>query len=390
MQEASSIKTPKMSWRRKVLFSLLPVTALLLFGELSVRVLELGDPHLVSSPLPEQFAELIIPDRELFWRLRPNLDTEYHGAQIHVNGAGFRGRDVDWKREGEFRILSLGESTTFGVGVGDEETYTARLAKELAKTDPAHTYSALNVGVSAYSSFQSWTFLKLYGDTIDPDVVLFYHELNDYLPASLRDFGATEYDACLTDRQRYASRGHRLNRTLMQYSALYRTVVYWVARVQIDALRDRDIGVSWEGIGLSDEDYVPARRLLSNGDQMEDALINERALTPRVTPEERTAILLDVLDYCQARDIALVLIHPSYRDSQPHECELTVFATEHQVPMFDAQPWLHPPDVSSEEMFIDFAHPTRRGHRLLAEGIAEFLQANSLVPQPPAAARSDE
>ena len=46
---------------------------------------------------------------------------------MRINGDGLRGPDLAAKPPGELRILSLGESTTFGAKLAYEETYSALL-----------------------------------------------------------------------------------------------------------------------------------------------------------------------------------------------------------------------------------------------------------------------
>ena len=83
---------------------------------------------------------------------------------------------------------------------------------------------------------------------------------------------------------------------------------------------------------------------------------------------------------CRSRGIALVVIHPSYRASEPHTCVLTEFCQATGVHMLDAQPVLHPQGVPLDAMFLDKMHPTARGHAALAEELRGFLLSRRLVP----------
>jgi hypothetical protein len=70
-----------------------------------------------------------------------------------------------------------------------------------------------------------------------------------------------------------------------------------------------------------------------------------------------------------------VIIHPAYRDSVAHECELTEFCRTHGVPMLEAFDVLHPPGLAVGDVYIDQAHPTNLGHRRLADALAAFILA---------------
>jgi hypothetical protein len=54
-----------------------------------------------------------------------------------------------------------------------------------------------------------------------------------------------------------------------------------------------------------------------------EAPANEKALGRRVTEEERQANLERLVALTNEHGMKLVLLHPSYRDSTPHECLLT-------------------------------------------------------------------
>ena len=143
-----------------VAFSLIPAFVLFAGAELAVRLSGLDAASLETAPLPEEAAGLFRPDDELFWSLRPNLDLSYRGGPVTTNSQGLRAPEIAPRQPGEFRILSLGESTTFGVGVANHETYTDRLAALLRDRYPSRVFTAFNAGVSAYSSFQSLRFLE--------------------------------------------------------------------------------------------------------------------------------------------------------------------------------------------------------------------------------------
>ena len=64
----------------------------------------------------------------------------------------------------------------------------------------------INAGLSACSSTQSLRYLKLRGPGLDPDMVLFCREVNDYLPTIIRLTEMDEVGIQKTDRQLYDSR----------------------------------------------------------------------------------------------------------------------------------------------------------------------------------------
>jgi hypothetical protein len=265
--------------------------------------------------------------------------------------------------------------------VADEETYSFVLQQTLQAADPGHRFEVINAGVSAYSSFQSLLYLKLRGLALAPDIVLFYHEFNDYLPTSFREGATSEVDVAQTDRQRYESSRDQWRRRLLKYSAIYRFVSFHVAGREIEQLQEHDLTVPWSEIGMPDHSFTPRPRVVAQqGDAGRDAMLNERALPTRVSPAERRANLIELAALCRERNIKLVVIHPSYRDTQPHECVLTEVCRDEHVLMFDAHASLHPQGAPPAALYWDIVHPTREGHAALAADLARFLIATGVVP----------
>jgi lysophospholipase L1-like esterase len=362
-----------------LLFCILPTAALLGFAEGVLGVAELAKPSLFTLPFVQEAEGLLRPDKELFWALRPNLDRYSKGvkATVRTNSLGLRTYEVDSKKPNEFRILSLGESTTFGMGVPNEKTYSAVLEESLNRIDKTHFYRVINAGVSAYSSFQSLKYLERRGLRLKPDLVLFYHEVNDYLPSSLRDSSNTELSVLKTDRQLYESRIRGVSRKLMDYSVLYRFVSLRFAYHRVRAFNREEFDNPLLEIGLPDIGIFPRLASLEKGNKYWTDL-NEQSLGRRVSESERRQNLEDLVGICRSNGIRLVCIHPSYANSRKHECLLTAFCRDQNVPMFGAHDVLHPPEADGT-MFIDAWHPNAEGHRLLAEGVCEFLLNQGLL-----------
>src|SRR5438445_2491659 len=158
--------------------------------------------------------EIYEPDARLYWRLRPNQDcfTKVDHRPVHINALGTRGPEIQSaKPAGTFRILSLGDSRTFGWGLADEETYSRRVEKMLndqwrgtlqpstlntqrpttnAPLTPALSPSAgarekrapsllearrvevINAGVNAWSYSQMVVYFREVGLTFQPDMVV--------------------------------------------------------------------------------------------------------------------------------------------------------------------------------------------------------------------------
>lgn len=348
-----------------------------------MRLARLGSPAYLTAGMPEDLAGLLVWDPDLFWRVKPNLDTTFQGVRVVTNRHGHRSPELGRKDASTFRILCLGESTTFGVGVENDATYAAGLGRALAARDPSRTYQVINAGASAYSTFQSLKYLELHGFELQPDLVLFYHEFNDYLPTSFREAGTTELEVSRSDRQRYDSLRDRFERRLLAHSAVYRTLSFLVAKRHLHLLQERPRAVSWQEIGIPDDAFAPRRRLRSaDGGPQPQASINERALPTRLSPLERERTLQDLIALCRRRRVGLVVMHPAYLLSRRHECVLTRVCREERVPLFEAYDSLHPPHTEASRLFGDVVHPNRDGHAALARDLLRFLSDARMLPAP--------
>lgn len=112
----------------------------------------------------------------------PNISKEFYGKYITHNSRGFRGPEIEYqKAKGVKRVLFLGDSQTWGFGVGDNETipYFAERILNNKKKDNV-SYEALNLGASGFGIDQSYLRFIAEGLDYQPDyVVLTYFADND-------------------------------------------------------------------------------------------------------------------------------------------------------------------------------------------------------------------
>ena len=291
-----------------VIFSLLPVTTLVVCAEVGLRSSGLADSPIVSPQDPVEGAGVIQYDEDLQWSLRPGISLPCQGVTVTTNRHGLRSPEIAEKRPGECRILSLGESTTFGAYVEGNQNYSSRLPEMLNKRYNTDRFTVVNAGVSAYTSFQSLTYLKLRGLKLKPDVVLWYHELNDYLPTLIRDSHNNVLGMTMTDKQWYESRGQWLHKKLLSWSAIYRFVAFKSASRRLAEFSKDDARL---------EDLSPFS-LAAEGSAADPRY------PCRVSAAERREILDELVSVCQRSHIQLVLIHPTYRDvTVKDQCQLT-------------------------------------------------------------------
>jgi len=169
---------------------------------------------------------------------------------VRVNAQGFRGRDfARSKGPGTKRVLLLGDSFGFGVGVDESHVVTSRL-EDLVNADPelnrGEPVDVLNLSVSGYSTDQEILTFESDGAPLDPDVVILLMCDNDfdgnmesfmygryYKPRFLLDGGQVR----LVDTPAPRAERRRPVRTwLFDHSALEAGFVAWASRPRLRGL----------------------------------------------------------------------------------------------------------------------------------------------------------
>jgi len=124
-------------------------------------------------------------DKDLiFSNTKHSLYKSTSGALIKnaTNSLGYRGNEFTQKKRGVYRILTVGDSVTFGHGIDqNDETYPKMLEKYLAAK--GKTVEVLNVGVRGYSPDQEYRQIILRLLSLNPDMIIW--NLNS--PGDLHD-----------------------------------------------------------------------------------------------------------------------------------------------------------------------------------------------------------
>jgi lysophospholipase L1-like esterase len=120
--------------------------------------------------------ELYEPDPILYWKLKPLQDcyTKIDRKPVHINSHGTRGMEFKLsKPSNTLRILSLGDSKTFGWGLSETESYAGRLEQLLQQGASAgKTIEVINAGVNAWSYPQMHFYFRDYGLRYQPDILI--------------------------------------------------------------------------------------------------------------------------------------------------------------------------------------------------------------------------
>lgn len=170
---------------RKAAF--LAVTALLLvalaegLSAIALRVVEGEWPY--SRPRNVNYL-LFEPHPDWVATPRKDVTVTVSGQRHHHNSDGWRGEEFS-RVKTKPRVACIGGSTTYCVGVNDEETWPYYLG-QLLRPD----YEVLNFGIPGHSSVEHKKLLPMVLSRYSPDVVVFQMGLNDVRNMNVDDPGA--------------------------------------------------------------------------------------------------------------------------------------------------------------------------------------------------------
>ena len=97
-------------------------------------------------------------------------DEYEHG--VTIGKSGLRGEDSRPRRPKTYRIVCLGDSFTWGLGVADDEAYPHLLEQRLLRHFPGVDVQVLNAGVPGYGTADELRYFESRVDEMDPDLVV--------------------------------------------------------------------------------------------------------------------------------------------------------------------------------------------------------------------------
>ncbi len=139
------------------------------------------------------------PARVLPYRLKPNHQGVLWQSLTSINNKGFRGREIPEEKGDTYRIVALGESTTFGITTtrGDKPwpEFLEQMIQERLK--PLRPVQVINASAPGYSLKHNLYRMPMDILPLKPDMIISYHGvngfrmLNDALPSLIGSFPAT-------------------------------------------------------------------------------------------------------------------------------------------------------------------------------------------------------
>lgn len=313
---------------KKIVIGLIIALIILLSIEISLRFFK------ISYEIEPKYKEADISFRDWstpsiysrvsdgrFYALRENEGRE-------VNSDGFRGSSLsEFKSNNSLRILCLGDSTTFGVGIIEsKDTYCSQL-KKLIEEDKGLNVEVINAGVPGYTSFQGLNSLKIKFSNYTPDIVITYFGNNDA-----------------------SSLFHKMDKNINVFpEAFAKTYNFLENSIIYKNLRNVYL------------DKVYARKY---------KFVN------RVSPGDYKKNLLEIENVTNSWGGKTFFIAPVYFDNEDITKIKKILKSMHidKENTIYLESYFNLTKYTLEELFFDDCHPTIKGHKLIAKAIFEKIE----------------
>lgn len=285
-------------------------------------------------------------DYILMWKPKPNYDDGF----IKISSAGLRDKEYRIQKDSNvFRILCLGDSSTFGMKMPYNKIYPTLLEDKLNEEFGSQKwrFEVINAGVTGYASSQGLALYKYVGIKYQPNIVMFYFGINDPIKRFY-----------LSDKQIMQEHSPKWYKSLMNN---------YLVRLHSYRLLRKIILTSWGNR------YKKIRKDVA-----------------RVSLNEFKSNIIELNKLCREHKAILVLISPvlcreksSFRERTQdivlYKKALTDVAIQYQIPLIQIREMSEQSDSPTEQYFLDKVHPNELGHKRIMEAIYDFLFRHDLL-----------
>jgi hypothetical protein len=357
-----------------------------LAAELLVRAVR-PQPRLVITP--GGFYTADPPGR---YRLSPGYRGRIYNRaeydnEIRINAEGLRGEEVGQGTENLTRLLSIGDSFVFGVGVEDAETFTSLIARKL--TGIGVPAEGLNAGIPAFGVPDAVSWLARRGLALQPDVVILsIFQGNDLVDASPEREEILIVDGLLVPGKSAGG----VKAWLHRHSHFYVLLKSLLDQPSLRPLRAKlGLGEPWKVRVLREEFGVyseTATTDLRPAIDATDRALDELKALGAVHDFKVVAVLIPSeiqvdRERWQAGLASLSLDPAKYDPEVPTSIFVDLLA-RHSIPTLDLGPVFAQGLADGEDLYYRLdRHWTKQGHELAAEALESFLAPELKEEDPP-------
>ena len=308
-------------------------------------------PQLPGWGGPEGADGLMTSHPTRLWGMASGVKPNAEGSQASINALGFRGPMPEQpKPDGRYRIITLGDSSFYGFGVNDAETFDVQLTAALQ--DEGRDVDSVNAGVAGYSIAQHRVAMDEVLWDLEPDLLVLCNVWSD-------NTWDTFHDEDLLVSAKFA-RQNPLTR-----SAFVKLVAAWWGEVSGSESGKIIVWNGAEGWPEGKVRRVPLPRWIA----MHHALLEEAS-------ERGVGVV-----FLQPTNSFLLSERPMGPPPAwtPYFDAMNALGQFHNVPVVDvtaAYTAAMADGVAATDLLWDKMHPTALGHSVLAAAIRATLNDN--------------
>jgi lysophospholipase L1-like esterase len=284
-----------------------------------------GRPHAQQTYL-DLFCPMQSEDerKALLSRFSPTVPEEFKNNPtwtVSLNSAGFRDDEFPaTKSPDSIRIITLGDSWTFGHNVAMDQSYPKRLQAMLRSEFPNQNIEVLNLAMLAYTSHEGLKLLQRKALALQPDIVLIGYSMNDASIAGWHD-----KDVFVPKSRRFS-----LRRFITENSEIYRLAAYLNRLGKFDAVTMGDTmkDASDPNADFLFESWVSADALEAKDYERLESKV-------RVPPAEYEQNIREMIQLVREHGAVPILLHNDLRPGSPYQSALQRISREANVTLVD-------------------------------------------------------
>jgi len=296
------------------------------------------------------------------YQLPKSVTQDLWETNYTLNSIGIRDEEIPLAKEpGEFRLICLGNSCTFGTAtrLQQDETYAQIAERLLQDSFPATKIQVVNAGIPGYSSFQGYHFYKEVMQNYSADVVTISLGWNDHW-----------YDYFSEREQYHLRRFDRILNRSVVFSLIYDLVNPEPGYFELANM------TLWEYKPMVLKGDLPEFR--NNIESLADLIRDNQSRVVLFTLPSESRFAHDGSGwFAEPNQYQGFTMHPQYNET------IRAIARDKNISLFDLDLIMegHKTD-NPQDLFADFAHLNQRGHQIIAQELTTFLEREKLFITP--------
>jgi len=358
--------------------------------------------------------KLFVKDPELHWALRKDAEVAFLGKPVITDSRGFRTARRRQEPDEQSAVLCVGDSTTFGWGVGGGNVFAAALEKILRRAQPDDHWTVHNAGIPGFSSQQMRQMATRWIPILKPKVVVICIGNNDAWPARVSD-RAAQQGTMASGVARLLGKSAFLSwaASLLRGKEEAENPIYFaddsVPRVSDDEMAEniqavidlaREHGAQPLLLAAPANLYFPPRNMNAEidkyrtlGDQISHEIDQKDAQAARKLADDalekspnhiylkwlRAMVTAKLGDPERGRDeLEAVFEQHRFPDRarRTYRNRQRAIAEQAQVPFADVNELFLTgrKPAAAQALYLDWCHPTAQGHLIMARQLAKWIQ----------------